>query len=247
MKAMVLCAGFGTRLGDLTRESPKPMLPLGDLPLLAYILGHLKTHGFTDIVINLHFRPEAIQAHFGDGSSAGLKLNYILEPNLLGTAGAVRNAAEFFRRERDFLVHYGDILTDQDFSAMLRFHREKDAVATLLLHQRAKSNSIVDLDPSGRITGFLERPSDEARLGQTSRWVNSGVCICRPEAIDFIPNNMPADFPRDVFPKLIGTGRVYGFALSGYRCAIDSVERLAEARAALATGRCRIHALSTKT
>ncbi len=239
MKAMVLCAGLGTRLGELTREIPKPMLDIQGQPLLAYLLGHLRQHGFDQVAINLHFKPEMIREHFGDGRRDQLALTYSYEPQLLGTAGGVKNVAAFFGKEPAFLVHYGDILTDQDFTAMLAFHRERRALATLLVHQRLKSNSIVNLDDTGRVTAFLERPDEAMRAGQSSRWVNSGVCLCTPEVLDAIPAGVACDLPRDIFPKLIPSGRVYGFALTGYRCAIDSPERLAEARAAQAGGRCR--------
>ena len=88
--------------------------------------------------------------------------------------------------------------------------------------------------------GFLERPDDDARRGVDSTWVNSGVCICDPGVLDAIAADVPRDLPRDVFPELIGSGRLFGFPLSGYRCAIDSPERLAEARSALMEERCRI-------
>jgi len=237
---MVLCAGYGTRLGELTREIPKPMLPFNDQPMLTYLLAHLKQHGFDQIVINLHFKPELIQNHFGDGSGLAMQLTYSHEPTLLGTAGGVKNVETFFRDEPAFLVQYGDIITDQDFSAMLQSHRERNALATLLLHQRQKSNSVVVLDDEHRITSFLERPTEAARQGQTSPWVNSGVCICSPEILDHIPANTTCDLPRDVFAKLTSTRRLFGFPLSGYRCAVDSPERLTEARAALAEGRCQI-------
>lgn len=240
MKAMLLCAGYGTRLGELTREIPKPMLPLNDHPMLAYLIAHLKRQGFDEIVINLHFKPELIQNYFGDGSRFGVKLAYSHEPVLLGTAGGVKNVERFLRNEPAFLVQYGDILTDQDFTAMLRFHRERNALVTLLAHQRAKSNSVMTLDTERRITSFLERPTEEARQGQTSPWVNSGICVCAPEVLAHIPSNTACDLPRDVFPRLVGTGRLFGFPLSGYRVAVDSPERLAEARAALAEGRCHI-------
>lgn len=246
MKAMVLCAGLGTRLGELTREIPKPMLAIQGRPLLAYLLGKLWQHGFNQIAINLHFKPELIRDHFGDGVAHQLELTYSYEPQLLGTAGGVKKMEAFFRGEPAFLVHYGDILTDQDFSAMLAFHRERGALATLLLHQRLKSNSIVSLDDTGRITGFLERPDEKSWEGHSSRWVNSGVCICAAEVLEAIPAGVTCDFPRDIFPKLIVSNRVYGFALRGYRCAIDSPERLAEARAAVADGRCRTVPIPTE-
>ena len=240
MKAMVLCAGLGTRLGDLTRATPKPMLDLHGQPLLAYILQQLKYHGFDDVVINLHFRAEVIQHHFGDGARAGIRLTYSTEEQLLGTAGAIKRMEWFFRDQRTFLVHYGDILTDQDWSAMLKIHRERNAIMTLLVHQRTKSNSIVRLDQDNRVIAFVERPSEAQQEGQRSPWVNSGVCLCSPEILAEIPETPPCDLPRDVVPRLIPTGRIFGYPLSGYRCAIDCAARLAEARAALAERRCQI-------
>jgi mannose-1-phosphate guanylyltransferase len=240
MKAMVLCAGYGTRLGDLTREIPKPMLRLNGQPMLAYILANLKRHGFMQIVINLHFKAEMIEEFFGNGSKLGLAITYSHEPALLGTAGGVKNVEAFFRDEPAFLVHYGDIVTDQDFSALLRFHQERGAEATLLLHQRNKSNSVVTLDEENRIVGFLERPSEEVRQKHASPWVNSGVCICSPEILDHIPPGTACDLPRDIFSNLVSTRRLFGYSLSGYRCAVDSPERLAEVNAALVDGRCHI-------
>jgi len=230
MRAMVLSAGFGTRMGDLTRDIPKPMLQLRDRPILEWILRHLRAHGFDEVALNLHFRPELIRGHFGDGAALGLKLAYSHEPELLGTAGGVKKMEAFLSQSDPFLVQYGDVVTTQDFSAMLRFHREKNALATLLLHQRAKSNSVVTLDPGHRIIGFLERPSDDARRGVVSQWVNSGICLCSPEVLERIPSGPVCDLPRDIFPKLLSTERLFGFPLTGYRCAIDSPQRLLEAR-----------------
>jgi mannose-1-phosphate guanylyltransferase/phosphomannomutase len=237
---MVLCAGYGTRLGGLTREIPKPMLPLNGRPILEYILAHLRSHHFDQIAVNLHFLPQAIRSHFGDGSALKIDLTYVYEERLLGTAGGVKNLEPFLSASDPFLVQYGDVVTDQDFAAMLRFHRERGALATLLLHQRARSNSLVSLDDRGQITGFLERPGEEARRSVSTNWVNSGICLCRPEMLAHIPPQVPCDLPRDIFPKLIPTGRLFGFPLSGYRCAIDSPARLAEADAAIADGRCHI-------
>jgi NDP-sugar pyrophosphorylase family protein len=239
---MVLCAGYGTRLGDLTREIPKPMLSLGERPLLAYLLANLRARDFTEIAINLHFLPEVIPGYFGDGAGMNVALTYVREEKLLGTAGGIKNMETFLGGSDPFLVQYGDVLTDQDFSAMLRFHRERLALATLLVHHRARSNSVVTMDAEGRIIGFLERPAEEQRRGVESNWVNSGICLCRPEVFNHIPAGTVCDLPRDIFPKLIATGRIFGFPLSGYRCAIDSPQRLEEARAAIAEGRCRIEA-----
>ena len=226
--------------GEAYERDSQTDAPLRGRPILSYIISHLQKHGFDQIGINLHFMPEAIRNHFGDGAKWKVKLHYSLEPQLLGTAGGVKNMETFLRSDEDFLVHYGDILTDQDFTAMLQFHQQRRSLATLLVHQRARSNSVIVMDREQRIINFLERPSEAERRGVESPWVNSGICICAPKLLDHIPPGTPADLPRDIFPKLMGSGRLYGFPLSGYRCAIDSPERLAEADAALAEGRCRI-------
>ena len=239
MKAMVLCAGYGTRLGGLTREVPKPMLDVGGTPLLTHILGQLARHGFTEVGINLHFLPERIRGTFGDGAGQGLSITYAEEPRLLGTAGGVKNMAGFLKDGGPFLVHYGDIVTDQDLTAMVRYHRESGALATLLLHQRAGSNSVVTLAVDGRVTAFWERPRETPAGVSGQPWVFSGLCMCEPEFLDEIPAGMVCDLPRDVFPRLAREGRLAGFPLAGYRCAVDSPERLGEVRRALSEGLCQ--------
>jgi len=245
MKAMVLCAGFGTRLGNLTREIPKPMLPLGSHPLLAYVLGHLRHHGFQEVCMNLHFLPESIRSVFGDGSRWGMRFQYTFEPALLGTAGGVKNAEDHLRSESCFLIQYGDILTDHNLADLTRFHLERNALATLLVHPRPRSNSAVTLDRQGRIVGFLERPSDAARAGVETPWVNSGICVASPDLLDHIPAGRASDLPRDIFVPIVPTGRLFAMPLAGFRVAIDSPERLDLARKALENGQCRVTPLDT--
>lgn len=226
MKALVLCGGFGTRLGALTQDTPKPLLEAGGRPLVEWILLHLNRHGFTDIAINLHYRPEAIQKALGDGSRLGVKIHYFYEPELLGTAGTVKNLREFLGSEGTFLVHYGDVVTNHDFTSMVAHHRQKPATATILVHERPGSNSVVGLDDSRRVTAFLERPDEATRKTLTSQWVNSGITLCEPEIFPHIPDNVPADLPKHVFPQLLQRGNLFAEPLLGFRCAVDSVDRL---------------------
>lgn len=239
MKAIVLCAGYGTRLGDLTREIPKPMLPLGGKPLLEYTLRYLARNGFSEIGINLHFLAEQITDYFGAGERYGVSITYSHEPVLLGTAGAVKKLEPWLADVEDFLVLYGDILIDQNLTDLWSFHRQKQALATLLLHQRASSNSLVQMDKTGRIIGFVERPTAEQRAAHPFPWVNSGVQVLSRRILNYIPVGRPSDLPRDVFVKIVGTERLYGVLLSGYRCAIDSPIRYTEAAVAIAEGRYR--------
>ena len=237
MKALVLCAGYGTRLGALTRDTPKPMLPIAGEPLLAWTLRYLSAYGFTDIAINLHYRPESIKTYFKDGSAFGVRIHYSLEEVLLGTAGALKRLEAYLRDSEDFLVLYGDLLIDQDLQAMVQFHRQRQALGTLLLHQRPGSNSNVQLDADGRIVTLLERPSPETQKTIPWPWVNSGVQLLNRGILKYIPDNRPCDLPRDVYMPLVARERLLGFPLTGYRCAIDSTDRYEEAQSALTLGR----------
>ena len=236
----MLCAGYGTRLGDLTRATPKPLLPLHGRPLAAYIMAHLANHGVVSVAVNTHFMPEQVHEVLGDGAKWGVDITYSHEPRLMGTAGALKKMEPFLRKGDAFLVQYGDILTDQDLTALLAFHRERRALVTMLVHQRAHSNSIVAMDDNRRIVGFWERPDEKTRQNIKSNWVNSAICLCEAAVLDHIPSDTICDLPRDIFPQLIDTGRLFGFPLTGYRCAIDSPQRYAEAQSAVAGGRCRI-------
>lgn len=233
MKAMVLCAGKGTRLGALAEDLPKPLLDIGGRPILDRILANLARWGFREVVLNLHHRGDRIRAFVGDGSRWGVRITCVDEPQLAGTAGSVRDAAALLDGPEPVLVHYGDVVTDQDLGELVRAHQAAEALATLLLHRRPGSNSVVVVDGRWRILRLLERPSEEERRGVDSPWVNSGVYLLDPAVLRELPGPGPLDFPRDVFPGLIARGRVAGVPLTGYRCAVDSPERLERARAEL--------------
>lgn len=234
MKALVLCAGYGTRLGELTRNLPKPMLPIQGEPLLAHTLHYLASYGFKQVAINLHFKPELIKAYFGDGSRFGVQLHYSQEETLLGTAGAIKKLEDYFSDTEDFVVVYGDILTNQDLDALVDFHKARQATATLLLHHRVGSNSIVQMDENQHIVVFIERPTPDQKRRFANPWVNSGIQVLNKRILDFIPKDQPADLPRDVYIPLLTQEPILGFPLSGYRYAIDSPQRYREAEAGMA-------------
>lgn len=236
MKAMILSAGYGKRLGNLTKNIPKPMLNLHGYPILAYIIYNLVSQGFDQIVINLHFHAQAVSSYFGDGSQWGASLFYSRERELLGTGGGIKNVENYFENEKIFLIHYGDVITNQNFLKMIESHNRNQALATLLLHKRSNSNSVIELDADSRIASFHERPIKEAVKGNASSWVNSGICLCTPEIFQYIPEEGSVDLVRNVFVPLVASNRLFGFPLSGYRCAIDSPERLDVARQAIAQG-----------
>lgn len=225
MKALILSAGYGTRLGKLTEDIPKPMLDINGSPLLEYTIKYLKSNGIREIAINLHFLPDMITSYFGDGAKWGISLTYAYEEKLLGTAGAVYNLRNFFKNEREFLVLYGDILIDEPIESMLKQHQETNAFATIMLHQRKGSNSLVKMESDRRISAFIERPDEQVRAANPFAWVNSGVQILNRKILDRIPANQASDLPRDIYCNVVKEERLFGYPLTGFRCAIDSPDR----------------------
>ncbi len=239
MKAMILAAGFGTRLGELTKEIPKGMLDVDGYPILAWIVSNLRRAGVKEVAMNLHFLPEMIEDYFQDGSRFGVSIHYSYEKELLGTAGGTKRVGDFF--DDDFFVHYGDIVSDQDLGVMVEKHKRMEAEATLLLHERAQSNSVVSLGDEERIVGFLERPTNEERQGVDSQWVNSGIAVLNPLILEGVKSDVASDLPRDVYSAVVHDQRLYGVGLTGLRWAIDSPDRLIAARNAASAGELKIH------
>ncbi|MFC1501496.1 NDP-sugar synthase [Elusimicrobiota bacterium] len=223
--AMILCAGFGTRMGELTKDIPKPMLKIRKKPMLEYTILHLAKLGINKIFINLHYLSEKITSYFGDGKDFGVSIKYSYEKEPLGTAGAVKNIETQLRKTSDFLLLYGDIVCNEDYQKLFAFHQTKEkSIATIILHERNESNSVVEMDSDNMIIRFIERPS-EAVSNKMQNWVNSGIYCLRSKILDFIPKTKFCDFPKDIFPKLVANGGLYGYPLKGYRCAIDSSQR----------------------
>ncbi len=210
-----MAGGEGTRLRPLTSNQPKPMMPLGNRPMMEHIVRLLKDHGFDDIVVTVAFLANAIRNYFGDGSEFGVRMVYATEERPLGTAGSVRNAMEELRHER-FLVISGDVLTDIDLSAVVAFHEEKGALATLALKSMEDplEFGIVITRPDGAIERFLEKPT----WGQVfSDTINTGIYVLEPGIFDYIDAGQPVDFSGEVFPRLLGDGKpVFGYVAEGY-------------------------------
>jgi mannose-1-phosphate guanylyltransferase len=202
-------------------------------------LRYLRAHGYDDVAINLHFLPQLIRDAIGDGARYGVRVHYSFEDQLLGTAGALRRLADWLGDESDVLVMYGDLLIDHDLGALRSDHARRRADATLLLHQRPGSNSLVAMNDDQRITGFVERPTEEDRARHPYPWTHSGLSLLRTALVGLIPDGTPADLPRDIYAPNLATKRLYGHALAGYRCAIDSPARYEAAARAFESGEYR--------
>lgn len=195
MKAMVLAAGLGTRLRPITYEISKPMVPVLDRPVMAHIVALLERHGITEVIANLHYFPDPIREYFGE------RVSYSYEEELLGTAGGVRNCAEFFGGET-FLVISGDALTDLDLGALLERHRQAGGIATLSVKKvpDTREYGVVLHDRDGRITGFQEKPEPDEALSDLG---NCGIYVLEPEIFDYFPERPFVDWAHDVFPALL--------------------------------------------
>ena len=211
-----MAGGFGTRLRPLTINLPKPMVPLVNKPIMEHIVNLLKEHGFNNLTSLLFFHPEAITSYFGDGSAFGVTMKYTRAEADYGTAGSVRNATEQHEIKERILIISGDILTDFDLSAALKFHAEKKAKATIVL-TRVKNPlqfGVVITEEDGRIARFLEKPSWGEVFSDT---INTGIYILEPEAFERIPYRREFDFSKDLFPLLLEEhSGLYGYVAEGY-------------------------------
>jgi NDP-sugar pyrophosphorylase family protein len=222
---MILCAGYGTRLKEWTRDLPKPMLPVVGVPMVEYTIRHLRRFGFDRFILNLHYLPDVIRSHFEKGARWGCEILYSHEEAPLGTAGAVIHAAELLRACEHFLVVYGDVVSNLDFGAFVRAHLERrEAAATIVVHERAASNSIVELGDRGLVTRFIERPAAPIP-DRPQHWVNSGIYCFGKRIWDALPASGFCDFPKDIFPRLVEEKILFGHPLVGERFAVDSPER----------------------
>jgi mannose-1-phosphate guanylyltransferase len=211
-KAMLLAAGKGTRLRPLTETVPKCMVEVAGKPLLEHNVEWLGKFGVTHLVINLHYMPEAVTSHFGDGGKWGLNITYSHEEELLGTAGAVKKAASIF--DSAFFVWYGDNLSTCRLDRLWQFHQAKGGISTIALHHRddPTQSGIVGVGEGGRIDRFLEKPRPDEVF---SHWVSAGILVLEPRVLEMIPSEGASDFGRDIFPALLKKGdAIYGYRMS---------------------------------
>ncbi len=255
MRAIILSAGYGTRLWPLTEDRTKPAIPILGKPLVGYVAEYIASYGFDDIVVNLHHRPESVRAALGDGSKFGVKLHYVEEPVILGTSGALDNTREFFADET-FLSINGKIITDIDLNAALETHRQTNALATLVLleNTRRERFSVVHVD-QGKITGFGGMP--DANSSGRVPLMFTGIQLLEPRILDYIPRGVFSHSVTDVYPQAMAKGETIAAhvahgtwrELSTLKRYLDiSVEMLTERGERYATGkRCTIANTATVT
>jgi mannose-1-phosphate guanylyltransferase len=225
MKAMILAAGKGTRVRPITHTTPKPMIPILQKPVMEFLVELLRQHGFDQIMVNVSHLADVIENYFRDGQKFGVQIAYSFEGRIedgemigdaLGSAGGMRRIQDFSPFFDDtFVVLCGDALIDLDLTAAVKQHREKGAIATIVMksvpRDEVSSYGVVVTDDSGRIKAFQEKPSVEDAL---STDINTGIYIFEPEIFNYIPSGKEYDIGSDLFPKLVEEGApFYGISM----------------------------------
>jgi NDP-sugar pyrophosphorylase family protein len=212
MKAMILAAGFGTRLWPLTIGRTKPAIPFLNRPLIGFTIDYLRRYGFEDIVINLHHEPDSVRQQIGDGSRFGVRIHYsVEEPEILGTSGALDNVRDQLDKETLVVVN-GKIITDIDLAKALETHRQKNALATLVLkpNPQCERFSEVKITDDGRIAEFagFPTPNQSPTTDHRPPLMFTGIHIMQPEIFDYIPRGIFSDSVRDVYPQAMADGKI---------------------------------------
>jgi len=209
MKAVVLAGGKGARLAPYTKILPKPLMPIGDMPILEILLHQMKRAGVSDVILTVGHLAELLRAFFQDGGRLGLHIQYSMEDHPLGTAGPLSLVAG--QLDDTFLVTNGDVLTSLDLCELVAFHRQSGAAATIAAHTRCVKIDlgVLQFNGSNILTGYIEKPSYEFS-------VSMGIYVFEPRVLEYIPHNQYLDFP-DLVLRLIDSGeKVCGYRFDGY-------------------------------
>jgi NDP-sugar pyrophosphorylase family protein len=241
MQALILAGGKGTRLRPLTVYTPKPIVPLGNRPFLLTQIETLKRAGITNIVMSLSYQPDKIEQVLDDGLEHGVRLQYLTEPNPMGTAGAYRYAADFLREPT--IVFNGDILTDIDLSAVVEFHKQKKSLATIVLTrvENPSAYGLVETANDGKVLRFLEKPKPEELAELKLDTINAGIYILEPSIVEMIPKGENYSFEYGLFPDLLRQEKpFYAFVSeNSYWLDIGTPDRYLQAHRDLISGKIR--------
>jgi mannose-1-phosphate guanylyltransferase len=235
MKAVVLVGGEGTRLRPLTLTTPKPLLPIANQPFIERQLAWLARHGIDEVVLSLGYRADAFERHFPEGRFGSVRLHYKVEDDPLGTAGAIKYAAEGI--DERFVVCNGDVLTSLDLAAMVAFHDERGAEATISLSEVEDPSAfgVVPTRPDGQVIAFVEKPRRE---NAPSRWINAGTYVLEPRFLDRIPPRLNVSIERETFPRMLEQpGALYAFRSDAYWLDIGTPEKYVQANVDVLEGR----------
>jgi NDP-sugar pyrophosphorylase family protein len=237
VRAVVLVGGEGTRLRPLTSTVPKPLLPIAGQPFLERQLSWLARHGVTEAVLSLGYLPDAFRAHFTDDEFEGVRLQYAIEDEPLGTAGGIRFAAEAAGIDDRFVVCNGDVLTTLDLGALVRFHVERDAAATIHLTRVDDPSAfgVVPTRDDGSVVAFVEKPPPGTA---PSDWINAGTYVLERSVLERIPQGLTVSIERETFPKMLDDhAGLYALGTDDYWLDIGTPDKYLQAHTDTITGR----------
>jgi len=240
MKAVIMAGGEGTRLRPLTSQRPKPLTPALNMPIMEHIVLLLKQYGIMDIVVTLHYLADEIENYFGDGSEWGVNIVYSVEETPLGTAGSVKQAEEFLKDDA-FLIISGDALTDINIDTAVKFHRDKQSLATIVLSHVSNplEFGVVITDDNGSIRRFLEKPSWGEVFSDT---VNTGMYILEPSVFDYMELGKSYDWSQDIFPQILAESKpLFGYVMNDYWCDVGNLQQYREAQYTVMDAHTRVH------
>jgi mannose-1-phosphate guanylyltransferase len=223
MHALILAGGKGIRLRPLTIHTPKLILPIVNCPFLLYQIDLLKRGGANDITLSLSYQPGKIEEIIGNGEDYGVHIRYTTETVPLGTAGAYKSLSDYLTSTA--VVVNGDILTSLDLGDVIRFHREKGAMATIVTTpvSNPAGLGIVEFESDGRVRSFKEKPHVAAITEST---INAGVYVFEPSILELIPHDQPYSFEEDLFPALVEANeKFYAYVWDGYWLDIGTPSR----------------------
>lgn len=246
MKAMILAAGFGTRLKPLTNDLPKPLFPVLNRPVLEHTLHLLSSQGIREIIVNLHHQPEKVINYFGNGKKFGVDLHYSKEEKILGTAGGIKKQQHFLKDD-SFWVINSDILADVDLNDALAFHKEKKSKLTLVARQVSdpKKHKPIQRVEEGRIVNFLGHSIKNSK--PVTQVMFTGIQIMEPDIFSRIPENKFCGTTEDVFPGMIQDGLpVYSFLQKGYWIDMGTRETYIQAQADALDGKLKLKASASR-
>jgi len=236
MFAVVLVGGFGTRLRPLTEHTPKQMLPICGVPMIEWVVRHLADHGVQEVGLALGYRPDAFLNAYPNGEIVGIPYRVAVEAEALGTAGAIRFAAQEMQLEETFLVLNGDVLTDLDVSALVEFHSQHEAEATIALQTVSDPSrfGVVTIGDSGQVEEFIEKPP----LGKSpSNNINAGTYVINRSVVDRIPEGRPVSVERETFPEMADAGTLYAMESNTYWLDTGTPEQFLQANLDVLQGR----------
>lgn len=236
MDAILLVGGEGTRLRPLTYDTPKQMLPIVDRALVVHVVSWLASHGVDRVVLSLGYRADAFTEAFPENRIAGVEVRYAVEPEPRGTAGGIRFAAEYCGVEGRVLVVNADVLTDQDASALVAFHEQRGAEASISLTpvEEPSAFGVVVTEDDGRVSAFIEKPPPGTA---PTNLINAGVYVLEHSALQRIPDGPYVSIERETFPAIAGDGTLFAFASDAYWLDTGTPAKYLEAQLDILGGR----------